>query len=164
MPCATRPAGLEPATYGLEVRCSIQLSYGRSKARALGPSIHENLTGDVLRPNARPLNVLCLGDATIGRSQLRQSGLTSPPPLPSVPVPTMSNRRNVTIARPSTAAPVRYHDTLFKSSAVTLLSGMRSVQPSPSNPTSVTESIQVADRITSPASRLTISPSSLVML
>ena len=25
----TRPAGLEPATYGLEIRCSVRLSYGR---------------------------------------------------------------------------------------------------------------------------------------
>jgi hypothetical protein len=26
---ATRPEGLEPSTYGLEIRCSIRLSYGR---------------------------------------------------------------------------------------------------------------------------------------
>ena len=26
---ATRPEGLEPSTYGLEIRCSVQLSYGR---------------------------------------------------------------------------------------------------------------------------------------
>ena len=27
----TRPAGLEPATYGLEIRCSVRLSYGRKR-------------------------------------------------------------------------------------------------------------------------------------
>jgi hypothetical protein len=31
----TRPAGFESATYGLEIRCSIQLSYGRSNSQVL---------------------------------------------------------------------------------------------------------------------------------
>ncbi len=31
----TRPAGLEPATYGLEIRCSVQLSYGRFNFKSL---------------------------------------------------------------------------------------------------------------------------------
>ena len=34
-----RPAGLEPATYALEVRCSIQLSYGRVTGRVLPRSL-----------------------------------------------------------------------------------------------------------------------------
>jgi hypothetical protein len=30
---APRPEGLEPSTYGLEIRCSIRLSYGRNNSR-----------------------------------------------------------------------------------------------------------------------------------
>lgn len=38
-----RPAGLEPATYGLEIRCSIQLSYERGKANVLSVHISPDL-------------------------------------------------------------------------------------------------------------------------
>ena len=34
-----RPAGLEPATPALEVRCSIQLSYGRLEAKVLARAL-----------------------------------------------------------------------------------------------------------------------------
>ena len=40
-----RPAGLEPATYALEVRCSIQLSYGRVTGWVLARSFR---TGKLL--------------------------------------------------------------------------------------------------------------------
>ena len=57
-----RLVGFEPTTYGLEVRCSIQLSYRRAKNYVFAK-------GDLLKeiyPTINPLDLPYQGEAYIG--------------------------------------------------------------------------------------------------
>jgi hypothetical protein len=40
-----RPAGLEPATVGLEIRCSVRLSYGRMRKALFQPGFRRGFCG-----------------------------------------------------------------------------------------------------------------------
>src|SRR5215510_14355687 len=48
-----RPAGLEPATYGFEVRRSIQLSYGRTRNDLITASLARSLAPNAGRSSTR---------------------------------------------------------------------------------------------------------------
>src|SRR5678810_1002777 len=74
-----RPAGLEPATFGLEIRCSIQLSYGRSIPR---------------RPPVES------GEVWSGRWDLNpRLGAPKAPPLPAEVLPEGSAEPSAAVAR-----------------------------------------------------------------
>src|SRR6188768_3536973 len=61
-PCATlvmaRPAGLEPATLGLEGRCSIRLSYGRMRCSSIASSEWSGQRDSNPRPSAPKADAL----------------------------------------------------------------------------------------------------------
>src|SRR6476469_2871533 len=82
-----RPAGFEPATGGLEVLCSIQLSYERRKVErsVSGARTHHTAAG---RPSLRRLNM-----AVAGRTR---DSLTGQPPTEG---PRLRNRRPGVLTR-----------------------------------------------------------------
>ena len=74
IPNSIRPAGLEPATLGLEIPCSIQLSYGREHSHDVLTGGGENRKGTAWNCLDTPHDVDSVGDRAGHSLQVRRGG------------------------------------------------------------------------------------------